>query len=345
MNSQDVLNKLRMPTYKTLPLLYNGKTQTISGVYFPFNPFISNAQQHIVTLSDNDKIVLIENTPKIPQPSKRILLLLHGLTGSENSRYLIRVTHRFTQAGFTVFRMNLRGCGLGAGLAKHPYHSGRSEDTREVLNFIAKRYPESPITQIGFSLGANITLKMAGENVPLPHHLDSVMAISPPLDLDSTVKLLIKKRNKIFNTYFMNGLIRDAKLRSQFFPEDKLPIFTKNMNVYDFDDIYTAPRCGFQNAKDYYTQCSSAQFISQITLPTFILYAKDDPFITRRSFLSIPKKSNFDTIITQKGGHMGWLGYTDKAGDFRWMDNIIVKWVLWHDGATTHKQKDRHIPW
>ncbi len=330
--SKDILKKLGMPPFCPLPGLNKGLTQTIASFYFPYNPFINNSKQHIVPLADGDKIVLIENRPTHWVPSQRIILLVHGLTGSQNSKYFIRATQFFVAHGFVVIRMNLRGCGAGKGLAKHLYHSGRSEDTRQILEWLALQFPKSPVTQIGFSLGANITLKMAGEDgMHKSGNLDSVVAVSPPLDLEASVKLLIKKQNKVFNDFFVKGLLEDIKKLHETFPELPKLNLPPISNVYQFDDLYTAPRSGFKNAHDYYTRCSSAQFVAAITLPTLIMYAKDDPVISRRRFLKLPDKDNIDVIITDKGGHVGWLGSTDKWFDYRWMDRVIFKWVKLHD--------------
>jgi predicted alpha/beta-fold hydrolase len=132
--SQDILKQIGMPPFYPLPGLNKGIKQTIASYYLPYNPFINNSKQHVITLDDGDKIVLIENTPKQFSPSNRCILLVHGLTGSHQSRYSIRATKYFNKQGYRVLRMNLRGCGVGFGLAKHLYHSGRSEDTRAVMD-------------------------------------------------------------------------------------------------------------------------------------------------------------------------------------------------------------------
>lgn len=195
-----------MPPFCPLPGLNKGLRQTIASFYFPYNPFINNSNQHIISLADGDKIVLVENRPTHWVPSQRIILLVHGLTGSHRSKYFIRATKFFVEHGFMVMRMNLRGCGAGHGLAKHLYHSGRSEDTRHILEWLAKQFPHSPVTQIGFSLGANITLKMAGEDGPNKSgNLDSVVAVSPPLILKPALNCLIKNKTN----FSMISLLRD----------------------------------------------------------------------------------------------------------------------------------------
>lgn len=334
-NNNDILEKLNIPPFKPLWPIQNGRLQTLGAVYFPYNPFLDHSLSHEIPLSDGDKIVVIENRPTQLRSSQRIALLVHGLTGSDRSKYLVRLTQQLVREGVHVFRMNLRGCGAGIGLSKKLYHSGRSEDTRTVIEWLKTRYPDQPVTQVGFSLGANITLKMAGENGSYQcGNLDSIVAISPPLDLHSTVKLITKRHNTLFNHYFMKGLRRDVKHLHRAFPELPFPKLSNVFNVYEFDDVYTAPRSGFKNALDYYTQCSSKLFVNKITLPTFIMYAKDDPVITRRAFLALDKKPNIDMLITPAGGHVGWIGKTEPRYGFRWMDQAIVKWINWFD--TTH---------
>ncbi|HSF72059.1 MAG TPA: alpha/beta fold hydrolase, partial [Methylotenera sp.] len=311
-----------------LPMLNSGQRQTIAALYWPDAPHLDDSTSHMVPLPDGDKLVLLENRPATWQAGNRIILMLHGLTGSARSKYLLRIANKLTNEGYLVIRMNLRGCGQGLGYARHLYHSGRSEDSRAAIMWIKQHFPKSPVTLVGFSLGANIVLKMAGEDGAHPSgNLDSVVAVSPPLDLEASVKLLIHKKNKLFNDFFVKCLLRDTQILHDTFPDLPKPIFPSSLNVYQFDDIYTAPRSGFKDAKDYYTQSSSKHFIDSITLPTFILYAKDDPVISRRSFLHLPHKTNFDTIITSRGGHVGWMGHTGRFAKYRWMDDAVVNWV------------------
>lgn len=336
--SQDILKQLELPPFYPLPGLNKGLRQTIASYYFPYSPFINNSKQHEITLEDGDKIVLIENCPPLVSPQTRTILLVHGLTGSHRSKYLIRAAKYFVNHGYRVLRMNLRGCGAGFGLAKHLYHSGRSEDTREVLCALALLFPQSPVTLIGFSLGANIVLKMAGEDGERRSgNIDSLVAVSPPLDLEASVKLLGKKQNKVLSDFFVKCLLRDIQQLHSAFPSLPKLNLPKITNVYEFDDSYTAPRSGFKDAHDYYTQSSSGQFLKSITLPTLMMYAKDDPVISRRQFLKLPHHPNIHPIITSKGGHVGWLGRTDICGHYRWMDRVLFKWVTQFDSNKNNR--------
>lgn len=335
-----ILAKLNLSVFKPLPLCRNSRVQTILTKIYPYNPYVSPGQYHTIPLSDQDKVVVVENAPIDPLPSHRSCLLIHGLAGSDQSSYMVRLTGHLTKQGIHVFRMNLRGCGPGRGLAKMPYHAGRSDDVKAVLEYLALQYPNSPVTVMGFSLGANILLKMAGEtnNSPMGN-LDSLVAVSPPLDLKSSVMAMMDPRNRLFHHHFVKHLLRDVKKNH---PDAIHHHFTKSANklsLYDFDNNFTAPICGFQNADEYYERSSAGPFVKEITLPTFILHAIDDPVVHGGAFSALPKRPNLDVLITEYGGHVAWLGRTGNFAQYgnQWMDQAVVEWVKWFDSQKTPK--------
>ena len=329
-----VLKKINMPPFQPFLFFKSGHAQTVLSQVMSYIPTIDNGIKHLVKLPDGDTIVLIETPPGLKQSlsSNRIVLLVHGLTGSQDSSYMQRGAHYLSVAGFRVFRMNLRGCGAGFRLAQKLYHSGRSEDIHHINHWISKHHPDSPISLAGFSLGANLVLKLAGElgrNDYPAFNLDSFIAVSPPLNLATSVKLLLHKKNHFFDAYFTKRLIKDINEKRHFI--STLPKLNSSQikSVLDFDEYITAPQNGFKNAKDYYEQSSSGPYIQDIKLPTLILHAKDDPFIGNADFYKIQKKTNIDLLITQFGGHVSWIGNTDQFFNLRWMDRVILKWVDW----------------
>ncbi|MGE4349346.1 MAG: YheT family hydrolase [Candidatus Berkiella sp.] len=326
---QQLLDKIKISDFEPSYWAQTGLQQTIMAYCLPYNPMIDNQTLEHVLLEDGDKIVIALNFPKPSIKPKRVVLLIHGLSGTYLSKYMIRLTQRLTQSGMIVARMNLRGCGPGKFHAKKLYHAGTSPDARMVLQWLAKRYPQLATTCIGFSLGANISLKLGGESGFDNGNLDSLVAISPPLDLYSCVKLLAKPPNKFLDKRFAQELVMEVTTLHQFLGTS-VPNFPQDLSVYDFDEFYTAPQNGFQDAKDYYTQSSALPFIEHIKLPTFILYAKNDPIIFTRNFKYIPRKPNIDLLITESGGHVGWVNKTNWQG-IRWMDNAIEKWIKWFE--------------
>lgn len=286
------------------------------------------SEEKIVKLPDGDKISLQITTPKNWKPTQLTVFMVHGLCGSHKSPYLIRLAKRLEPLGIRSVRYNMRGCGSGKGLAKSIYHSGRSEDVFECLKVIKKEAPESPIILIGFSLGGNVVLKLAGELESFASvFLERVIAVSPPVELYSSILLLGSEENAIYENYFYKILRADVHYLQRTFkdlPRIRLP---RKLKIYEFDQLYTAPTCGFSSAIDYYNKCSSAHVIEDIDIPCNILLAEDDPIVSPRSLDLFPLSKKVCVYKTKKGGHMGYLGkYEGKEGMY-WLDNLLVDWI------------------
>lgn len=323
-----VLQDLELKPFKPLAPVRGSLLQTVAGVYWPQLPDLAPDQTHTLDLTDGDQIVLMDNSPVGGKDSGRVILLIHGLTGCYQSNYMIRLCRKFSLDGCRVIRMNLRGCGPGFGAARLPYHSGRSEDIREALKSLGESYPGMPVTLVGFSLGGNMALKLAGEEGSAPSGgLDGVVAVSPPSDLSASAKKVCGPDARLLNDYFVKRLRSDVQKLHQRFPDLEPASFPDKMNLKDFDDIYTAPRSGFKNAEDYYKKCSSLQFIPGIKIPTLILCSLDDPVVHAKVFEEYPGHKDCDIVLTSHGGHVGFLGSASEPWSVRWMDTLIMTWV------------------
>lgn len=326
------LSMNELPPFRPLWWIPSGFVQTLAAGYWPNWPDSKPTAQHTLVLDDQDRMILIENRPEgwnLSQRSGRIAVLVHGLAGDHQSNYMIRITRRLVRAGVLVFRVNLRGCGVGFGLAQHPYHSGRSEDIRAVTQWITERHPESPISLMGFSLGGNIVLKMAGEDGSKPTgNLDSVLAVSPPVDLAATAEHLKKTRNLLFDQFFVWKLKQQIKKQLQHFPALPRLQFHRRLNLTDIDELFTAPRSGFRDAQDYYARSSCGPWVSSIRIPGLILCAKDDPIVNAASYSKLNLPSGVDLIMPSSGGHLGFFGHTGVAGEYEWMDSLVVRWTI-----------------
>lgn len=344
--SEKIVNKLNMPSFRSIPFFSTGKAQTIAAYLYPSHARIPHSRHDFVPLPDGDMIAVTENRPAQWMPDHRTVLLVHGLTGSHQSRYMVRATHLLLREGYQVVRMDLRGCGAGREKAKLTYHAGRSDDPRQVIAWLAKQYPHSPVTVIGFSLGANMILKMAGENGKEKHtgnittqqslnNLDSLIAISPPVDLFSCIKRLMLPENKWFDRYFTKTLLKEIKvIKEKTEKTDNIFVNKETLehsirNLYEFDEKITAPMNGFDNALDYYQQSSALPWLSSIQIPTLIIQAKDDPVVCHAAIEDLPLLPHLELLITQQGGHVGWIG---PSGDFsrygyQWMNRVLVEWI------------------
>jgi predicted alpha/beta-fold hydrolase len=325
---EKALQKLKLNRFSPYPTMRSGWAQTIMGFYLPFLKAQKPTAIHTVSLDDGDQLLVMENRPKDWKPGNRVVLLVHGLTGCYQSNYMQRMARRLSRRGALVLRLNLRSAGPGLGLARKNYHGGSSEDTRAVLKWIEKIYPGSPVTQVGFSLGANITLKMAGEDGSHPTGaLDSIVAISPPLDLKESVRRIDSRESAIFRKFFIKYLVKDVKKLHKKFPELGPILVNKDMSLALFDEIFTAPRAGFNSPEEYYKECSSAKFIPEIKIPGLIIGAGDDPIAHSEALLQTPLRDNLDLILTKHGGHMGFLGFGTKWEEVRWADQAIAQWI------------------
>jgi predicted alpha/beta-fold hydrolase len=246
-----------------------------------------------------------------------------------------RIAARLNDRGIRTFRMDLRGCGAGLSLARLPYHSGRSEDAAAALRKIAELCPASPTILIGFSLGANIALKLLGESpADLPANLDRAVAVCPPVDLWQCVQTLARGVNRLYDRHFVRGLLTQVAMKRRMIPDapvldgQKLP-----RTVFEFDEAYTAPVCGFGTAANYYRQCSSAQFLPEIRVPTLVIAAADDPLIPGKVFADLPRSSAVTLHVARSGGHLGFIGRRNGDPDRRWMDWRVVEWAVGADAG------------
>jgi predicted alpha/beta-fold hydrolase len=300
--------------------------QTVWGTlfYWPFNP---PSQTKYVLLPDGDFLAMEVTTPKKWKKTDKTAVMIHGLCGSHRSSYLLRLTRKLKKKGVRVVRLNLRGCGTGKGKARHLYHAGQSSDVLEALKVLKQEAPDSPIILVGFSLGGNLALKLAGEmGKDASMIVKKIFAINPPVDLQETVKRIAQ--SWFYEKYFVTLLSWDVKHREKIFPELPKTDWPHISNFMEFDEFYLAPRFGYSNVQEYYEQCSAKKYIPQISVPCHILFSKDDPIIATHVIESISLPDNVSIFLTEKGGHMGYLGNPFKSGGFYWMDNLVTNWII-----------------
>ena len=314
-------------TFRPFPWLTDRHAQTLvaSQINFASEP---PAVTRLVRLPDGDQIALEVSTPEAWQPEDPTVVLLHGLCGCHLSPYMVRLARKLWRRGLRAVRMNMRGCGSGQGLARQPYHSGRSDDVLAVLADLRQGAPRSSITAIGFSLGGHLVLKLAGElQAAAATYLAQVIAVSPPADLYACVQLLAQPSNRLYERRFVRLLKAAVAARQASFPDLPPVSLPRRLSLYDFDDLYTAPQSGFRDADDYYRQCSSAPLVPHITIPCRILFAADDPVVDTTIFDHVDLSPQVQVLHTTHGGHLGFLGLPGHPGGYRWMDAQLLQWI------------------
>ena len=315
-----------MQVFRPFPLLGNAHVQTVLGNLLPGPTRALPAAPITFPLPDGDRLVAQESIPPCWRCGDPVALLVHGLGGCHRSGYMRRVALRLVQQGARAYRLDLRGCGAGIRLARRFYNAGCSGDVRAALECLQVRHPASPLLLAGFSLGGNIVLKLAGESAERPlRSLRAVAAVGPPLDLVRCSALI--ERQPFYDSYYARKLLRDVTAHATHFPDLPPLSFPRRLTVRQFDDLYTAPRWGYADALDYYRRASSLPWVERSPVPTFLLTARDDPFIAIEPFETLAPAPHIEVHISPYGGHLGFLG-PDGRGGIRWAEQRVVDWLL-----------------
>jgi predicted alpha/beta-fold hydrolase len=318
--------------------LFNGHLQTIVGNFLPRPPFhlIPEAEAVEVDPTDGSRVLCHCHWQSDRAADERLtVVLVHGLEGSSDSRYIQGLAMRAWNAGCNVVRMNMRNCGNSDALSPTLYHSGLSGDVGAVVNHYTKRFGLQRVALVGYSMGGNLVLKLAGEWGTRPP-LNSVAAVCPAIDLAAGSDALHEPANRIYEWHFLRRLMRRYRLKASLFPN----VYTTRgvgpvRSLREFDDKIVARYCGFRNADDYYYRAAGARVIDRIAVPAFILFAQDDPFIrltaeTRAKILANP---NIQFVETAHGGHCAYLG-TEPGDEIHWAESTVIRYLLQPDGAS-----------
>lgn len=321
---------MKFPPFRPHPLVRGGHAQTIVGAYLPQRLKLTSTVDHRIVMPDGDTLVMHDDAPADWQSGSRVVLLIHGLGGGHHSPYCVRLAARLNALGVRCFRLDQRGCGAGVNLARYPGHAGRSEDAAAALARIAQICPGSPVSAVGYSLGGNIILKLAGEcgDNP-PSGLDRVAAVCPPIDLARCSANIGQGMNWIYDRAFIRSLTRLVEARATQSPEfyAQTPLVPRPRKLLEFDDRFTAPLSGYTNACQYYAACSAAPLLERIALPTLILAAADDPLIPAALFTSATYSSAVQVHVAEGGGHLGFLARANGDADRRWLDWRLLEWL------------------
>ncbi|MCH7397112.1 alpha/beta fold hydrolase [Belliella sp. DSM 107340] len=282
--------------------LFNGHLQTIIPGLFRSVISLPFERERIAT-HDGDFLDL----DWLRKGSKKLVIISHGLEGNSKRPYMLGMANQFYGKDFDVVNWNFRGCSEEMNQKPIFYHSGATYDLDAVIDHAATSYDE--IYLIGFSLGGNLTLKYLGEKRARNPKLKKSIAISVPLHLESSCIKISSRENIVYSKRFLNTLKEKIIKKSLVFP-DEIPVglLRKIKTLKDFDDFFTGPIHGFKDAHDYYEKNSSLYFIDKIEIPTLILNAQNDPFLSEKCFPVNKGKSlpNIWMEFPKQGGHVGF---------------------------------------
>jgi predicted alpha/beta-fold hydrolase len=257
----------------------------------------------------------------ISDRDRPLVVLIHGLTGSEDSTYVLASARHFLGRGYPVLRINLRGAGPSQGSCRFLYHAGRSEDLRQVLGRMNGRLAARGLLLVGYSLGGNLMLKYLGEAGRRAMVLGAV-SISAPIDLDGARRAIMRPRNFLYHRYLLSGLKEETRSLTLDAAEQRELAAVRTL--YEFDDRILAPRVGFTGAQDYYRRAMALPFLPDIAVPTLIIQAEDDPWIPFRTYRDFAWRSNprLVPLFARSGGHVGFHG---RGTTIPWHDRCMVQ--------------------
>jgi predicted alpha/beta-fold hydrolase len=302
-------------------LLRNGHIQTILPVLLPRRLNIAFTRERL-ELEDGDFLDL----DWARTFGSRLAILSHGLEGCSGNRYILGMATALYATGWDVLAWNLRGCGEEMNRLPRSYHSGETGDLGAVIRLASTKY--SQIALIGFSLGGNLTLKYLGEGTAHPAVIGAA-AVSVPVDLAACARALDQRwSNRIYLRRFINSLIAKVEAKALKFPDQVKAISNRRIRTFqEFDDRYTAPIHGFRDASDYWNKSSARQYLDQIAVPTLLINARNDPFLSPECFPYAEAEQNPCLYFEapQSGGH---VGFVDLVNGFEpWFERRVAEFI------------------
>ena len=280
--------------------------------------------------------------PGVERRSRLTVILVHGLEGSSNSQYIVGNASKLWRGGCNVVRMNMRNCGGTEAMSSTLYHSGLSGDVLAVMRFFVRRERLERLALVGYSMGGNLVLKLAGElGGGAPEELRAAVGVSPALDLGPSSDALHMWQNRVYEAKFLRALMRRYRRKVALFPEAYDAELAQGIgSLREFDDRITAPYSGFAGAEDYYTRASAARVLDRIAVPTLILHATDDPFVrvTPESRAAMVGNAAITMAEPEHGGHCAFLADPDRATgyDGYWAEQRLLRFLLGHAGGWAH---------
>jgi predicted alpha/beta-fold hydrolase len=332
-----------------------GHLQTIRSQFRPGNwplAALGPQRQILVDLGDGtgDKLSVLVNRSHSPLstahgPGARLVVLVHGLSGSAESTYVLSAAHALLRTGFNVARVDLRGAGLSRAHSRNFYHAGRTDDLRSVLARLADE-PEATgdgagrpaLGIVGFSLGGNAVIKLLGEPLQGLPPVAGV-SVSAPLDLEVGSEYLAQAAFGLYESYILRSLKRDtlgepADGLARLSDKERAGIQSAR-GLVDFDNALTAPRNGWRSATEYYRASSSGPFLSTVASPLLVVHSLDDPMVPAGPYeaidwAAIERGGSVSRAITTRGGH---VGFHQKGRRYPWFTSLVIRHLRAHPTA------------
>jgi predicted alpha/beta-fold hydrolase len=314
-------------------LLRGGHVQTIASFLLPRRILLPAAEERLIEVAPGIKVRCWCYWQAGDRKAAMALIVVHGLEGSSESQYMVGVARHGLAAGMNVVLMNQRNCGGMDHCAPTLYNSSLSADVAAVARHVVENDGVSRFVLVGFSMGGNLVLKLAGEwGNEGPAEFRAVAAVCPAMDLAASADALHEPHNRVYELYFLMQLFRRFRGKAKLFPKDfEVARLRSVTSLRLFDDRITAHYCGFAGADDYYARAAASKVVDRIAVPALIIHAANDPFIRVQAETKqrIAANPNITYVETEDGGHCAFLGQRngEPGDDGRWAEREVVEFA------------------
>jgi len=308
---------------------WSGDLQTIASRLQSVQPSLAphRSERLAVPLRDGtgDTLLASLDRPAAPRAGRPLVVLVHGLTGDEGSRYMLSMARLLLERGTTVLRLNLRGAGPSRPLCRQHYYAGRSQDFRALLSLLPPELMRDGVMAVGYSLGGAMLLKYLGEEGAATP-LTATATVCAPIDLSVTCRYMMRPRNRLYHRYILGLMKAEATGAGAVLSPRERSAIVGSRSVWEYDDGFIAPRYGFAGAEDYYDRCRPTRFLEGVRVPTLVLAALDDPWIPGALYHGYAWRTNpaLVPLLPRQGGHVGFHG---RASRQPWSDLVVAEFL------------------
>jgi predicted alpha/beta-fold hydrolase len=288
-------------------------------------PHVSERMRFALQDGTGDTLLAMLERPAESKRGAPLVILIHGLTGAEESAYVLSATRHLLDRGHRVLRLNLRGAGPSRALCGGHYYAGRSQDFRSLLQVLPDELKRDGLAAVGYSLGGAMLLKYLGEEgagAPLV----AAATVCAPIDLALACARMMERRNVLYHSYVLGQMKREATGEGALLSASERSGIWGSRSIWDYDEVFIAPRHGFAGADDYYERCKPVRFLGGIRVPTLVLAAANDPWIPGAAYRDVDwaKNDALLPLVPEDGGHVGFHG---QASDVPWSDLAVSRFI------------------
>jgi uncharacterized protein len=323
------IDSLDLPPFRPRFPWWNADLQTIAVVLAGYSVDLSphSSERLCFCMADRSGDILVGmlDRPAEPRADRPLVILVHGLTGCENSSHVVNAARHLLDRGYRVLRLNLRGCGASRPYCREHYHIGRTADFRRILAQLPDDLTADGVVAVGYSMGGAMLLKYLGEEGAFSP-LRAAATICAPLDLLQTAEHMMRPRNWLYHTYLLNDLKKETLAPGGELVDEERHVVRMARSLRELDDRFISPRYGFRDAEDYYSLCSPLHYMPEIRVPTMVLAASDDPWIPSSYYRGFKWADNPSllAVMAEGGGH---LGFHAAGSDRPWCDTVLEKFL------------------